>query len=358
MSDPRFVVQQRLDERQFVWPLGDVGTIGKIVYTSDAFALLVPPNFASCMVYAADNQTFARVPQNSAQTLASRMPRATPILDWSASCSGFKISSDGALVVIREREDWLSLYWIEYDRGEVGRLTFFRKFKMPPHVVDFEVSLPHFLVAFATDSTICRHDIGIDVALEPVNVCEGVKYIAVDNRGALVIVASCSDVVVLTINGDEIARKSIGVISALAVPELEEGLDNRFFTTGHSNGIVKFWALDLPAADLVCLSQVDFGRFGIERLVFDEASVRAIVATKNEIFEVGFCGSPAVDLKKQYALRCCMCLVRVDSKNCQACTSCHRFFCRNCAAEEATTMGTQQLAQFCKYCPALRTACL
>jgi hypothetical protein len=358
MSDPRFVVQQRLDERQFVWPLGDVGTIGKIIYTTDASELLFPPNFVSCLVYAADNQTFFRVPQNSTQTLASRMPKATPILDWSASCSGFKVSSDGALVGVRQREDWLSLYWIEYERGEVGRLAFFRKFKMPPHVVDFEVSLPHYLVAFATDSTVCRHDIGVDVALEPVSVCEDVKYIAIDNRGAFVIVASYLDVVVLTINGDDVLRKSIGLISALAVPDLEEGVDNRFFATGHSSGIVMFWALDLSAGDLICLSQVDFGRFGIERMVFDDAVVRAIVTTKNEIFEVGFCGSPAVDLKKQYALRCCICLGRVDSKSCRACASCHRFFCRNCAAEDATTVGTQQLTQLCKHCPAQRAACL
>jgi hypothetical protein len=286
------------------------------------------------------------------------MPKATPILDWSASCNGFKISSDGAMVAIRQREDWVSLYWIEYERGEVGRLAFFRKFKMPPHVVDFEVSLPHFLVVFATDSTVCRHDIGLDVALDPVTVCEGVKHIAVDNRGALIIVASCSDIVVLTINGDDVVRKSIGVISALAVPDLEEGVDNRFFTTGHSSGIVMFWALDLSAGGLVCLSKIDFGRFGIERVVFNEATVRAIVTTKNEIFEVGFCGSPAVNLKKQYALRCCMCLTRVEPKTCRACASCHRFFCRNCPTEEATTVGTQQPMQFCKYCPALRTGCL
>jgi hypothetical protein len=345
MSDPRLVIHQKLDDSQFARPIADLGVAGATIFCC-SLGVLVRPSLTSCLLF--ESTKFSRVDAKSVE-----------LLSWPLSCRRFKINADGSLLGIQEREDMFSLFWLEFEKGDVARTSLFRKFRIPHKVIDFDISLPHFLCVFISDRAVFRHDIGIHIDLETVDGFAGLQKVVVDDRAAQILVAGQTDVVVLSINGDVIVHKSgiVAPITTLAIPDLEEGVNGRFFATGHATGSVMFWTIDLPSKSLVRVSSIEFGRLAIKHIAFDEMTFRAVVATTKEVFEVGFCGSQAVELKRQYVLQCSICLEPLDLRTCRTCTLCHRFYCKGCAAEEGTSVSAI-VTSICRQCPALRTACL
>jgi hypothetical protein len=140
---------------------------------------------------------------------------------------------------------------------------------------------------------------------------------------------------VFSINGDLLIAKAVdSPITAMSIPDLDEAAANRFLATGHANGSVAFWRVDLALADLVPLAAIAVARGPIAHICFDEGCQRAAVASDADVFALEFRGSAAPELRREYAAECCVCRARADPRSARACALCHRFFCKGCAADD------------------------
>jgi hypothetical protein len=261
-----------------------------------------------------------------------------------------KITPDGALIAIQQSDGLFSLSWLEYDRGELSELTQFARLPHRADVVDFAISLPHFLCVIITASSLIRYDIGTETALESRSITEKAHLVAIDDRAAQFVIAGHSKISIFSINGDEILTKPIkSSVTVISIPDLDEAAANRFIATGHANGSIAFWCIDLAVCDLIQLTVIELGTRPIAHIAFDEVCQRAAVASDAEIFTVEFRGSTAPDLKKELAVECCVCRTKTEPRSSRICSFCHRFFCRGCASEDAGPLAPAQ----CRQCAAI-----
>jgi hypothetical protein len=318
MSDPKLVVHQRLNETQFKWPVGDVAVVGGQVAVSDS--RLLPPLF---------NASVEHYNQDRFQVRNQSGP--SPILKWRKPISLFKLSSDGSMLGILERTEAFSLYWLEYAKEECCGTTLCSTVQVGGSAKDFVISVPHFLVVFSVDCDCVRFDFGLNRLLPTIPGDAPIVAIAVDDRPATLVVGTVSHVVVRSINGDEIGRAVCqSPLTSLVLCDLEEGAKNRFFVTGHEDGVVRFWTAH---GQPVCLLPVTLCDCRIERVVLDDQGLRAVAVTSSAVFDIEFCGSPAAGLRKELAVECHICAARLEQKA-RCCAVCHRFFCRNCGPDE------------------------
>jgi hypothetical protein len=169
MTDPQKIVKQRLNEKQFVWPIANLAIVGRTVLAVGNRSLLIPPTFTSCLTFREENGIFAVQP-------ITNFRKISKVLDWHVNWPQFKINADGSLLGIQEKDGWFSLFWIEYDRARPEmRLKFWRKFFVSEKVVDFSISLPHFLCVFVTNSLMISYDIGLDETVWMADVCEDIQ---------------------------------------------------------------------------------------------------------------------------------------------------------------------------------------
>jgi hypothetical protein len=335
MSDPKLVVHQRLNETQFRWPLGDIAVVGGQVVMSDS--RLLPPLFNVSVEHYSQNEFLIRKQSGTSQ-----------ILKWDKPISLFKLSFDGSMLGILERTEVFSLYWLNYLKGECNGTTLCSTVRVGSSAKDFVISVPHFLVVFAVDCDCVRFDFGLNTLLPAIPGDAPIVAIAVDDRPATLVVGTVSHVVVRSINGDEIGRTECqSPLTTLAVCDLEEGAKNRFFVTGHEDGVVRFWAAQ---GQPICLLPVTLCDSRIERIVLDVQGLRAVAVTSSTAFDLEFCGSSAVELRKEFAIECYICAAGLEQKV-KCCAICHRFFCKNCGPDDLFFVRSM-----CQRCAANRRA--
>ena len=148
------------------------------------------------------------------------------------------------------------------------------------------------------------------------------------------------------------------------VAELPEAVRNRFFVTGHANGVVKFWTINYTDLQLVCLRTVKVTHTMIKKVAIDDGAMRVVAVTSEDVYSFDYPGSSISSLKKSYALECCQCKTPIEdttlSRNVRTCTCCHRFFCKDCLpTEKLFTLGHGKAAAtldiLCPHCSALKS---
>jgi hypothetical protein len=290
MSNPSAIGLHRITDRQFASPITDLGIAGGTVVAIDREgSVLLPPTFGFSLVYAIDQGVFATASTQSLRGKAS----GSPILRWQTDqIPRIKITPDGAVLGIHHSNGLLMLYWLEYEHGEVAGATPFVWLPDFADVADFAISLPHFLCVVVTSDAIVLLDIGRRTETLRLVWQKKVNCVATDDRSAEFIVAMDSEITVFSINGDVIVSGAIEyAATVVAVPDLEEAIPNRFFASGHVNGSVRFWSLEIAQQKLTCHSIIDIAKGSISHIAFDEECQRAAVSSNVELFMLEFRGS-------------------------------------------------------------------
>jgi hypothetical protein len=169
--------------------------------------------------------------------------------------SAVAVSTDGVWLAVGQREGGLVVWLLSYDNGEVTGAVPIGRFRTTGSVALCAISAAHFLAISVCGTVIDRVDLGTRREVEPIDAGFVVNCVAFDDRAAVVIGGGEQGVVLWTVSGAPFARAATETpVLSVAVAELPETADNRFFMTGHSNGVVKFGFHDVTglSSSFVC----------------------------------------------------------------------------------------------------------
>lgn len=302
-------------------------------------------------------------------------------------------SPDGSLVSLFLKEGSFTVYSLHFEKGEVKGGSKLMWFSTPSsEVITAAISSVHFLAIIVCNDEmkgkrICRFDLGLMIQVDPIEAGFSIQKVVFDDNAATIIACGEEEMAVFTVSGQMIVHQKMNgliensdnseklndvpekvdgenksmKITAIAVANLEEHIENRFFVTGHVDGFVRFWFLDLNKAKIVllkdarvCNTQIDLVSIATDDDSCFEANgnaLRAIVISSRPIskmFSFEFYASAAKNLRKEYAVRCAICGKRFDEikQKPNVCYGCHRFFCKDCSLKADKKM--------CKNCQDLK----
>jgi len=241
---------------------------------------------------------------------------------------------------IGQYEGSVTLYILFYNNNDLIEASFVGRFPTHGSVSQIAISSIHFLIAAASDFRINLIDIGTRRILEPIIMDFRINCFSFDDHGALIIAGGYSVLSIWNISGRFLMKTNVdSSIQCIAIPNLNETVDNRFFITGHYNGSMKFWALDFSKLEIVLILSVHVSNCPIRIISINDTSTRIVVVTDNNVFCYDFYGSKIPNLKKDYALECSGCGKPIERHNsmtqkCKICSNCHRFFCTDCLPQE------------------------
>jgi hypothetical protein len=347
MSDPTLLIHQRLNPAGIA--PGDVRPRGGGIVAAARPGALLPAG----EVCVEDDRVYI-----NGRTIGSVI--GTP----SAVCA----SADGVWLAVGQCESGLALWQLTYENGEVAGGVSVGRFLTAGPVEMCAISAEHFLVLAVCGTVIDCIDIGTRCAAEQIDAGFEVSCLAVDDHAAVVIGGGQRTLALWTISGAPFARTVADTpVLAVAASELAETAENRFFATGHANGFVKFWVVNFESKTIVTLHSIRPTTTPIRRIGIGEGAARAVVAADGEIFCLDYRGSPAPNLRKEYAIECAECASPIAKttalgQGVKVCANCHRFLCQNCLPNElgfqlgqlATVPGTAKFRILCPQCLSVR----
>jgi hypothetical protein len=271
-------------------------------------------------------------------------------------------------LAVGQRESGLTLWQLAYENGEVTGAAPVGRFLTAGPVEICAISAEHFIALAVSAEVIDRVDIGTRRAAEPIDAGFEVNCLTVDDHAAVLIGGGQRTLALWTISGMPFARTVADTpVLAVAASELPETAENRFFVTGHANGFVRFWVVNFETKSIVTLHSIRPTTIPIRRIGISEGAIRAIVAADGELFCLDYRGSPAPNLRKEYAIECAECASPIAkttalSQGVKVCANCHRFLCQNCLPNElgfqlgqlATVPGTAKFRILCPQCSSVR----
>jgi hypothetical protein len=257
---------------------------------------------------------------------------------WISSASAIGASADGAWLAVGQREGGVALWLLRYADGEVDGAREIGRFPTGRSVTACAVSSEHFLALALCGDQIVRIDLGTRRVAEPIRLHHAADCLAVDEQAGTVVTGGPA-VAVWSLGGRAIAQAPVEAAAiCVEVADIEEGIENRFFVTGHVNGAVRFWGINWAQMALVSLKQMRPAGGPIRAIGIGDASNRVVVVTESELFSFDYFGSPAVNLKREYAVECNNCQRPIDAgglvQAVKICANCHRFFCQACLPSE------------------------
>jgi hypothetical protein len=282
--------------------------------------------------------------------------------------SAISASSDGVWLAVGQREGGLAVWLLSYDNGEVASAAGVGRFRTTGSVEICAISAEHFLAIAVCGSAIDRVDLGTRREVEPIEAGFTVNCVAVDDQAAVVIGGGQQGVALWTVSGAPFARAATEApVLCVAVSELPETAENRFFMTGHANGVVKFWVVNFETVTIITLHSIRPTIQPIRRLGIGEGASRAIIVSEKEMFCLDYQGSPIPNLRKHYAIECGECSFAISrtsplGQGVKVCANCHRFLCQNCLPKElgfqldqlAAAPGAAKFRILCAQCAAVR----
>jgi hypothetical protein len=325
MLDPSLVVVQWLETEQVTFPVGTVGVTPGGFVTSPENSWLLPPFFASEIVL-----DLTRMELNVSPGKSRPLHQGESLQSATAVC----LSKDGVFMAIGQLEGSVALYILRHT-GDSVEAQHVDRFVTNGTVALCAISSMHFLLLAVTGIRINVIDIGTRRIIAPIEPGFRMLSLQFDDYGALIIGAGYTVLGIWNVSGKLLMQTGVDCpVAAIAVPELQEVVKNRFFVTAHSNGSIKFWTVDYAAMAPVLLSTVKVGSMAIRRVAVDEAGQRVIAATADRICCLDYTGSAATPLKKKYAFICPDCNTKIAKsrgiKTLKRCSSCQRFFCLSC----------------------------
>ena len=357
MTDPEALVYQRLNAQTVRFPVADVKIRDSELSFTSGVSMLLPPFFASEVSLDSSHLCIS---------VSHPKPHSIFANDFLDSTSVFSISKDGVFMGIGQTEGSVSLYILKYaNSNELLEAQFIERFPTNGTVSLMAISSAHFLLLTVCGNTITRIDIGTRRVIEPITAKAKINCLAFDNHAGLIISGGYSSIDVWSVSGSLVIEMRIeSSVICIDVAELPEVVRNRFFVTGHANGVVKFWTINYTDLQLVCLRTVKVTHTMIKKVTIDDSAMRVVAVTSEDVFSFDYPGSSISSLKKSYALECCQCKTPIEdttlSRNVRTCTCCHRFFCKDCLpTEKLFTLGHGKAAAtldiLCPHCSALKS---
>lgn len=329
LSDTRLIISQRLNPAEFTFPIEDIRFVGKDIKFTNNKALLLPPSFGTTI-----SVDFCR--QCILAQYPNKQTRALIGANFIISTSCIAVSSDGVFLGVGQREGSVALYMLKYNSNEIIDVKLINRFITSKAVSDCAISSEHFLMIAACKDDINRFDIGTRRANDAIHAGFKINCLAIDDYGALIIAGGYKQLSVWSISGTPLMSSVVeGTINKIVVANLPETSPNRFFVTGDSNGVVKFWTLNFTDNTIDAIETFKLGNSPVKAITIDENTSRILIATNDSVYTIDFVGSLVEDLDKKYAIQCSQC-ANIIEKGTQSkiCANCHRFFCHKCLKQE------------------------
>jgi hypothetical protein len=344
MSDPSLLTHQRLNPGIEI-PNGEIRPRGDAIVTASKFGALLPVGEISI--------------ENGIVYTNGRVIEKGILGAVSAVC----VSTDGVWLGVGQSESGMVIWLLSYENGEVASLIEIGRFRTAGSVRTCAISAEHFLAIAVCGEVIDRVDLGTRREVEPIEAGFEVNCVAIDDQAAVVIGGGQNCLTLWRVSGALFARVvTESPVSSVAVSELPETAENRFFVTGHSNGGVKFWVVNFETITIVTIYSIRVTIAPIQRLGIGEGATRAIIVSENEMFCLDYRGSPVSNLRKHYAIECGECGMTPLRQGVKVCVNCHRFLCQNCLPKElgfqlgqlAAAPGAAKFRILCPQCASVR----
>ena len=336
MSDPSNIVSQKLNSNEFKWPISDIYVSGpKILFVKKSHKLL----FGNTIIYSAQRGSILKVKPNMTYV---------PLFDVANSVDFFLISNDGAVMALFQKEGSINIYTLRYDsKGELLTGNLQMNLQTLSNVYSAAISTIHFLIIASCGSTVQRFDLGLQSEVEPIVPGFFASKVAIDDKGALIIIGGNQELGVWSISGTFLMKVAIdSPVSSLISSNLDEKMKNRYFVTGHQDGTVRFWTVDYSQNELILLKSEKIFESTVQNIGIDENGRRVVVASKDEIYSIDYFGSKMDRLKKEYGYECALCKEQINNQKVKVCSNCQRFYCSKCA----TITGSNIPSNLCRYC--------
>jgi hypothetical protein len=322
MTDPNLIVHQRLNSAALPRFITDIRVIKDMLYSVNGLSALIPGGEIIL------EKTRARVKN---RTLIEG--------DWFISTSSICVSKDGVWLGIGQRENGLAIWLLRYEDAKISDARELGRFSTSGSVNACVISSEHFLALALCENRVDRIDLGTRRVVEPIELGYPANCLAVDEYAGTVITGGQS-INVWSLSGRAIAQIEVETpVKVITTAEIEEAIENRFFVTGHSNGIVRFWMVNFATMELECLKSIKPTTAPIRRIAIDEEAIKVILVSEEDIFSIDYLGSSAVGLRTKYAIECSNCFKAIEkgsaiTQGVKICSSCHRFFCQDCLSSE------------------------
>lgn len=222
MSEPSNVTFQKINNKEFVWPVSDIIISNSLSSSTTIFAASNKGRilFNSFVSYSSQRASMVKLPIKSdiqsseadnslINETVSKKNNPTKLFETVTSIDFFEISPDGAVVALFQKEGSFIVYTLKYEKGEVVGGTFQMRFQTLSNVSSAAVSTAHFLVIAACGETVQRFDLGLQSEVEPIEAGFIVRKVAIDDKAALIIVAGDKNVAVYSISGSLIAKSTV-----------------------------------------------------------------------------------------------------------------------------------------------------
>ncbi|OHS98977.1 hypothetical protein TRFO_34673 [Tritrichomonas foetus] len=330
MTDPSKLTHQRINPKEFTWPIGDVSIQGSNICTASNVSKLL---FGSLIRYSSQRGAMVKQKESGAPVI--------PLFDAFNSIDFFVLSPDGAVAVLFQKEGSFTVYTLTYEKGEVNGGRLMMRLQTLSNVYSASVSTLHFLIVASCGETVQRFDLGLQAEVEPIQVGFFARRVAIDDKAALIIIGGDKELGIWSISGQFLMKKNIdSPVSVIAVSGLDEYIKNRFFITGHLNGYVQFWAVDYTNNEIIQLKSTKIFNRPVLRISIDDDSRRAVATSWTEMYVFDYFGSNAPQLKKEYAIECSNCGEVLTQKP-KICSHCHRFYCSKCDPQSPNKLCLQ-----------------
>jgi hypothetical protein len=325
MTNPELVCVMGLNPAAFQFPITDLRIRHKMICSTTGTSFFLPVGELSL---------------DSSLTVKNRQIIGG---DFLLSASSICSSKEGMFLAIGQVEGSIALYFLSYNSSsELVDATFIERFITNGTVNFCQISSPHFLLLAVTNERINRIDIGARRVLQPIDAEFRVNCLQVEDYSGLIVVAGYSSLAVWTVSGQKLCQSPVeSSVLSVAVPDLPESVENRFFVTGHAAGIVKFWRIDYRTMTLVAMKTVKLSQMMVKKLAVDEAALRVVAATTDEVYCLDFMGSGAPRLEKTYAIECAECGTPLAQQKVRVCAHCHKFFCGGCFPKDQLFAGRE-----------------
>lgn len=201
------------------------------------------------------------------------------------------------------------------------------------------------LILAATKSKIYSLDLSSGFPIRTVEI-PNVKYIAFDETSYLVYAVSLKSITVMTQNLEKLCKTKVETdITSLAASDNTMWTQSPFFVTGHANGTVNMWTVDIVSGKLEKKELMRFGDVHVTAVcIFGNGRAVAAINKKGQIYIAVSTNIRKSLLKYSLFDSCPCCKSPLTSEKLQFCPMCGLPVCEHCISPDGCTKCTAKLA--------------
>jgi hypothetical protein len=282
LTDFSSILFKKLRKQSFSFPALMCFADGQSVYTSNC----------PCCIFLMANQVLV-VRDGSLFVVRKPSGEAFPYLEHldlqfvSSICA----SQDGYYLGILRHDGGVVICRILYQRQDVKSIQVVSGFMCEQDINCCAISSEHFIAFAGSDGAIYPLDLGLQINLPIIPMGFVVSLIEVDEPAAVVIAAGESKIVMLSISGDVIAQaEKLSSVTSLAVSKTPGWVNDRFFVTGHADGLIMFWSFDSHLGVLLEAAKWQVCTEPILSLYLTTNAQKVIIGSTKHVFTIE-CGT-------------------------------------------------------------------